>query len=597
MRWVPVKIKAEILEIRQKMSESMGKNTKSNAGQTNKAQIDETLGGGLLPARNFIDEIIEKHNQSGRFGGRVHTRFPPEPNGYLHIGHAKSIYLNFGLALKYKGKCNLRFDDTNPLAEDIEFIEAIKEDIRWLGFSWTEMHHASDYFDQLFDFALQLIRKGKAYVCSLNEEEVREYRGSLTQPGKESPYRNRSIEENIDLFSRMRAGEFPSGAHTLRAKIDMSSGNMNMRDPLLYRIRHAHHPITGDKWCIYPLYDFTHCLSDEIEGISHSICTLEFEDHRPLYDWILNELNTPVHPQQIEFSKLVITYFTFSKRKLKELVSKELVAGWDDPRMPTLKGIRRRGFTPHSIRQLCAQVGVSKSDSLIQIDVLEECLRSELNNKAQRRLAVLDPIKLILKDYPEDKVEELNVVNHPQHPEFGQRKISFCRELYIERDDYMEDPPSDYIRLQPGGEVRLRYSYIVKCEKVIRDSDGNIIEIHCTHDPDTLGKNPVGRKVKGIIHWVSARHSISSEVRVYDRLFMVPNPNADKTRHFTDFLNPNSLAVKAQAQLEPCLKEAQVGEHFQFERVGYFCLDNVDSRPEALVFNRAVTLRNTWETK
>ncbi|MCB0363344.1 MAG: glutamine--tRNA ligase, partial [Bdellovibrionales bacterium] len=379
--------------------------------------------------------------------------------------------------------------------------------------------------------------------------------------------------------------------------IDMSSGNMNILYPLLYRILHAYHPITVDKWCIYPLYYFTHCLSDEIEGISHSICTLEFEDHRPLYDWILNELNTPVHPQQIEFSKLVITYFTFSKRKLKELVSKELVAGWDDPRMPTLKGIRRRGFTPHSIRQLCAQVGVSKSDSLIQIDVLEECLRSELNNKAQRRLAVLDPIKLILKDYPEDKVEELNVVNHPQHPEFGQRKISFCRELYIERDDYMEDPPSDYIRLQPGGEVRLRYSYIVKCEKVIRDSDGNIIEIHCTHDPDTLGKNPVGRKVKGIIHWVSARHSISSEVRVYDRLFMVPNPNADKTRHFTDFLNPNSLAVKAQAQLEPCLKEAQVGEHFQFERVGYFCLDNVDSRPEALVFNRAVTLRNTWETK
>jgi glutaminyl-tRNA synthetase len=549
------------------------------------------------PTKNFIDDIIESHKKSGRFGGRVHTRFPPEPNGYLHIGHSKSICLNFGIALKYGGKCNLRFDDTNPLAEDIEFIEAIKEDVRWLGFEWSELHHASDYFDQIYDYAVQLIHKGKAYVCSLNEEEVRKYRGNLTNPGEESPYRSRSIEENLDLFKRMKAGEFASGAHTLRAKIDMASGNMNMRDPLLYRIRHASHPVTGDKWCIYPLYDFTHCLSDEIEGISHSICTLEFEDHRPLYDWILNELETPVHPQQIEFSKLVLTYFTFSKRKLKELVTSKLVSGWDDPRMPTLKGIRRRGFTPASLLQLCAQTGVSKSDSLIEIDVLEECLRADLNDKAQRRMAVLDPIKLVITNYPEDKVEDLTVQNHPQKPELGQRQMPFSREVYIDREDFMEDPPGDYLRLKPGGEVRLRHAYIVKCEKVIKNQQGQITEIHCHHDPETLGKNPVGRKVKGIVHWVSAQHAHRAEVRLYDRLFTVPNPNADKERHFTDFLNPNSLEIKTNCALEPALAHAKLGEQFQFERVGYFCLDCVDSKPESPVFNRAVTLKNTWESK
>lgn len=546
--------------------------------------------------KNFIHDIIHEHAKSGRFGGRVHTRFPPEPNGYLHIGHAKSICLNFGIALKYNGQCNLRFDDTNPLAEDVEFIEAIKEDIRWLGFTWDEIHHASDYFDQLYEFAVTLIKNGKAYVCSLNEEQVREGRGNLTTPGKNSPYRERSIAENLDLFARMRAGDFPNGAHTLRAKIDMSSGNMNLRDPLLYRIRHVPHPVTGDKWCIYPLYDFTHCLSDELEEITHSICTLEFEDHRPLYDWILDELKTPVHPQQIEFSKLVISYFTFSKRKLKELVTQQLVSGWDDPRMPTLKGVRRRGYTPESIRELCSQVGVSKSDSIIGIEVMEECLRSDLNQRAQRRMAVLDPVKLVITGYPENQVEQLTVSNHPQKPELGQRQMPFSREIYIEREDFMENPPKDYLRLQPGGEVRLRYSYIVRFERVVKDSSGKIIEIHCTHDPDTLGKNPVGRKVKGIIHWVSAAQAVNAEIRIYDRLFSVPNPNADKERHFTEFLNPDSLKVCANAQLEPSLAEAQIGEHFQFERVGYFCLDNVDSDPQNLVFNRAVTLKNTWDT-
>ncbi len=545
--------------------------------------------------KNFIDDIISEHLQSGRFNGRVHTRFPPEPNGYLHMGHAKSICLNFSLAQKYNGKCNLRFDDTNPLAEDREYIEAIKEDVRWLGYTWDEMHHASDYFDQLFEYAVKLIKKGKAYVCSLNDEQVREYRGNLKLPGKNSPYRNRSVEENLDLFYRMKEGEFPDGTHTLRAKIDMNSGNMNMRDPLIYRIRHAHHPMTGNKWCLYPLYDFTHCLSDEIEGITHSICTLEFEDHRPLYDWILNELETPVHPQQIEFSKLVISYFTFSKRKLKELVEKKLVSGWDDPRMPTLKGLRRRGYTPESIRTLCTQVGVSKSDSLIDIDVLEECLRTDLNHRAQRRMAVLNPLKLIITSYPQNQTDEFMVDNHPQRPELGKRKIPFSRELFIEQEDFNENPPKDFFRLKPGGEVRLRYGYIIKCNEVIKNSQGEVIELRCTHDPDTLGKNPEGRKVKGIIHWVSSAQAHSAEVRIYDRLFQVPNPNVDKEKHFTEFLNPDSLLVIKSAQLEPSLMEAQAGEHFQFERVGYFCLDEKDTQTTAPVFNRAVTLRNTWD--
>ena len=548
-----------------------------------------------IPADNFIDGIIAEHNKSGRFNGRVHTRFPPEPNGYLHIGHAKSICLNFSLAEKYNGKCNLRFDDTNPLAEEVEYIEAIKNDIKWLGFEWHELRHASDYFDQLYDYAVQLIKKGKAYVCSMSEEEVREYRGNLTTPGKNSRYRDRSVEENLDLFERMKKGEFPDGAHTLRAKIDMNSGNMNMRDPLLYRIRHASHPVTGDKWCIYPLYDFTHCLSDEIEEITHSICTLEFEDHRPLYDWFLDELETPVHPQQIEFAKFKLNYLAIGKRQLKELVTDEHVNGWDDPRMPTLRGMRRRGYTPASIRNLFTETGVSKSVSHLDMSLVEEKLRSDLNTNAQRRMAVLDPIKLVITDYPEDKTEELKVANHPQKPELGERSLPFCREVYIERDDFMEEPPKGFHRLKPGGEVRLRYCYVIKCEQVIKDASGKVTEIHCSHDSNTLGKKPEGRKVKGIIHWVSAQHAEQAEVRVYDRLFNVANPAGDKEKPFTDFLNPNSLSQLKNCPIEPSLKEAKVGESFQFERLGYFCLDSEDSKEGALVFNRAVTLRNTWE--
>ncbi|MCC7405495.1 MAG: glutamine--tRNA ligase/YqeY domain fusion protein [Bdellovibrionales bacterium] len=539
---------------------------------------------------NFIDAIIAEHNQSGRFGGRVHTRFPPEPNGYLHIGHAKSICLNFGIAQKYGGKCNLRFDDTNPLAEDIEFIEAIKDDIRWLGFSWHELRHASDYFDQLYDYAVGLIRKDKAYVCSMTEDEVREYRGDLTTPGRPSKFRNRSVQENLDLFERMRQGEFPDGAHTLRAKIDMSSGNMNMRDPLIYRIRHARHPVTGDKWCIYPLYDFTHCLSDEIEGITHSICTLEFEDHRPLYDWVLDELKTPVHPQQIEFAKFKLNYLALGKRQLKELVTDQHVSGWDDPRMPTLRGLRRRGYTPASIRNVAFASGVSKSESIQDISLLEESLRADLNENAQRRMAVLNPLKVIITSYPEDQVEQLQVSNHPGKPELGKRAMPFGREILIEREDFSENPPKDYLRLKPGGEVRLRYSYIVKCEKVIKDNSGQIVELHCTHDPNTLGKKPEGRKVNGIIHWVSARHAQHAEVRLYDRLYTVANPLGDKEKHFTEFLNPASLKTLKSCPIEPGLAEAKVGESFQFERLGYFCLDSVDSKPGALIFNRSVTL-------
>ncbi|MCB0367009.1 MAG: glutamine--tRNA ligase/YqeY domain fusion protein, partial [Bdellovibrionales bacterium] len=512
----------------------------------------------------------------------------------LHIGHAKSICLNFGIAQKYGGKCNLRFDDTNPLAEDIEFIEAIKDDIKWLGFEWHELRHASDYFDQLYDYAVELIKRGKAYVCSMTEDEVREYRGNLTTPGRNSKFRDRSVEENLDLFERMKKGEFPNGAHTLRAKIDMSSGNMNMRDPLIYRIRHASHPVTGDKWCIYPLYDYTHCLSDEIEGITHSICTLEFEDHRPLYDWVLDELETPVHPQQIEFAKFKLNYMALGKRQLKELVTDKHVDGWNDPRMPTLRGLRRRGYTPASIRNVCFATGVSKSESILDMGLLEESLRSDLNENAQRRMAVLDPVKLVITNYPEDQVQELKVANHPQKPELGERAMPFCREVYIEREDFEENPPKGYQRLMPGGEVRLRYSYVIKCENVIKDASGKITEIHCTYDADTLGKKPEGRKVKGIIHWVSARHAEMAEVRVYDRLYTVENPNADKEKRFIDFLNPESLKTLKSCLIEPALAQAQVGEAFQFERLGYFCLDNVDSKPGSLVFNRAVTLKSTW---
>ena len=543
-------------------------------------------------ADNFIDTIIAEHAQSGRFGGRVHTRFPPEPNGYLHIGHAKSICLNFSLAKKYNGKCNLRFDDTNPLAEEEEFIEAIKEDIQWLGFQWHKLCHASDYFDQLYDYALELIKKGKAYVCSLTEEQVREYRGKLTTPGKNSPYRDRSVEENLDLFERMKNGEFPDGAHVLRAKIDMGSGNMNMRDPLIYRIRHTSHPVTGDKWCLYPLYDFTHCLSDEIEGITHSICTLEFEDHRPLYNWFLDELKTPVHPQQIEFSKFKLSYLALGKRQLKELVADKHVKGWDDPRMPTLRGLRRRGYTPASLKNLFAETGVSKSESLLDMALVEESLREELNKSAQRRMAVLDPIKLVITSYPEDKTEELTVANHPQKPEWGERTVPFCQEVFIEREDFQENPPKGFHRLRPGGEVRLRYSYVVKCEEVIKDNNGKVIEIRCTHDKNTLGKKAEGRKVKGILHWVSARHAKRCEIRIYDRLFKVANPSGHKEKHFTEFLNPHSLIRLPSCPIEPSLKQATVGESFQFERLGYFCLDSMDSRPEALVFNRSVTLKN-----
>ncbi len=548
-------------------------------------------------ASNFIHEIIERDIAAGKHGGRVHTRFPPEPNGYLHIGHAKSICLNFGTAARYNGLCNLRFDDTNPTKEDPEYVEAIKRDVRWLGFDWQEReYYASDYFEQLYRYALRLIEMGKAYVCDLSAEEIRSYRGTLTEPGRESPYRNRPVAENLDLFQRMRAGEFPDGSRTLRAKIDMASGNLNMRDPVMYRIMRATHHRTGDAWCIYPTYDFTHCLSDAIEGITHSLCTLEFEDHRPLYDWFLDQLGV-FHPQQIEFARLNLSYTVMSKRKLLRLVEGGHVAGWDDPRMPTLSGLRRRGCPAEAIRAFCDRIGVAKSNSVVDIALLEHTIRESLDPRAPRRMAVLDPLKVVITNYPEGRHEDLPAANHPKDPAMGERTVPFCREIYIERDDFMEDPPKKFYRLAPGREVRLRYAYFIRCQEVVKDHNGRITELRCTYDPATRGGNaPDGRKVKATIHWVSAPHAIAAEVRLYDRLFREPDPAACERagEDFTAALNPESLILRPEARLEPSLARARPGEPFQFERLGYFTLDGPDSTAGRPVFNRTVSLRDQW---
>ncbi len=544
---------------------------------------------------DFVREIVNEHNASGRFGGKVVTRFPPEPNGYLHIGHAKSICLNFGIAKDYGGKCNLRMDDTNPTKEEVEYVESIKNDVRWLGFQWDGMYYASDYFDQLYAWALELIKKGKAYVCDLTGDQIREYRGTLTQPGKNSPHRDRSVEENLALIERMRKGEFPDGSRTLRAKIDMASPNVNLRDPVLYRILHAEHHNTGNKWCIYAMYDWAHGQSDSIEGITHSICTLEFENHRPLYEWFIDQLG--IHkPQQIEFARLNLTYTVMSKRKLLELVRDKHVAGWDDPRMPTIAGLRRRGYTPESIRNFCAEIGVSKTDSVIGMHVLENAVREDLNKRAPRVMAVLKPIKVVLTNYPAGQVEELDAVNNPEDPSAGSRKVPFSRELYIEQDDFREVPPKKYYRLAPGQEVRLRWAFFIKCHEVIKDpATGEITELHCTYDPETRGGNaPDGRKVQGTIHWVSAAQAHCAEVRLYDHLCKVPDP--DDVPQGVDWktnLNPESLVTVKDALVEPSLTKAATGDRFQFERVGYFCVD-IDSKPGALVFNRIVSLKDTW---
>ncbi len=514
----------------------------------------------------------------------------------MHIGHAKSIVLNFGIAEEFNGLCNLRFDDTNPTKEDIEYIESIKEDVRWLGYDWGDrLFHASDYFDQLYEYAIQLIKKGKAYVDDLSPEELRQQRGTLTEPGIESPYRNRSVEENLDLFQRMRAGEFPEGSRTLRAKIDMKSPNLNMRDPVMYRIKYATHPHVGDKWCIYPMYDYTHCISDSIEGITHSICTLEFEDHRPLYDWFLDELGI-YHPQQIEFARLNLSYTVMSKRKLLQLVKEGYVNGWDDPRMPTISGLRRRGVPPEAIRSFCERIGVAKNESVVDISLLEFCIREELNKTAPRVMGVLDPLKVTLINYPEDQVELMECLNNPEDESMGTRQVPFCRELYIDRDDFREDPPPKYYRLSPGREVRLRYGYFIKCEEVVKNEKGEVIELRCTYDPNTRGGfAPDGRKVKATIHWVSARHALNAEARLYDRLFTVPNPlGEDEEGDFLKFLNPNSLTVLTNCKVEPSLGEAKPGDRFQLEREGYFCLDSKDCRPGHIVLNRTVTLKDTW---
>jgi len=546
---------------------------------------------------NFIRQIIDQDIKTGKHDGRVATRFPPEPNGYLHIGHAKSICLNFDLARDYKGTCNLRFDDTNPHKENIEFVSAIKDDVHWLGYDWDDrLFYASDYFEQLYDFAVELIHNGKAYVCDLTAEETRENRGTLTEPGRDSPWRDRSADENLDLFTRMRAGEFDDGARVLRARIDMTSPNMNMRDPTLYRIRHGviHHQ-TGEEWCIYPMYDFTHPVSDALEGITHSICTLEFEDHRPLYDWILDNVPVQCHPQQIEFSRLNLEYTVMSKRKLTELVNAGHVEGWDDPRMPTIAGLRRRGFTPASIRDFCERIGVSKSGNTVEMGVLEYSIREDLNIHAPRRMAVLHPLKVVLTNYPEDRVEDLQVPNHPQDESMGTRTLPFSREVYIDRNDFREAAPNKFKRLVAGGEVRLRNAYVVRCDEVIKDAHGEIIELHCSYDEATLGAKPEGRKVKGVIHWVSVHHAIEAEVYLYDRLFNHPVPDAGKDgADYLVHLNPDSLRTLTGCMVEPGLAGACPGENYQFEREGYFCIDSVYSSPSRLVFNRIVTLRDSW---
>ncbi len=554
---------------------------------------------GTPPATDFIRSIVAQDVKNNKHKGRVATRFPPEPNGYLHIGHAKAICLNFGIAAENKnGTCFLRFDDTNPIKEDVEYMEAIKFDIRWLGFDWGDrLRHASDYFDQLYTYAVQLIKSGKAYVCSLSANDIREYRGTLQEPGKDSPYRNRSREENLDLFHRMKEGEFEEGAHILRAKIDMASPNMNMRDPAIYRIRKVSHHRTGGKWCIYPMYDFAHCLSDSIENITHSLCSLEFEDHRPLYDWILDQLEVECHPQQIEFARLHLSYTIMSKRKLKTLVDNGYVSGWDDPRMPTLSGMRRRGYTPEAIRSFSDRIGVAKRDSIVDVALLEHTVREDLNVRARRYMGVLRPLRVIIKNYPKDQAEELDAPFHPGDPGEGSRKIPFSRVLYIEQDDFLEDPPKKFFRLAPGREVRLRYAYYIKCDDVVKDEKtGDIVEVHCTYDPETRGGSaPDGRKVKATLHWVSAPHAVKAEVRLYDRLFNKANPDSGQDTHgFTEFINPDSMTVLSGCFVEPVLGKAPPDVSFQFERLGYFCADSVDSDPDALVFNRTVTLRDAW---
>ncbi|MDQ7062977.1 MAG: glutamine--tRNA ligase/YqeY domain fusion protein [candidate division KSB1 bacterium] len=544
---------------------------------------------------DFIRSIIKEDLRTGRYGGKVITRFPPEPNGYLHIGHAKSIVLNFGIAEEFGGRCHLRFDDTNPLKESMEYVQSIQEDVRWLGYDWGDhLYFASDYFEKLYEFAVDLVKKGKAYVDDLTPEQIRQYRGTLTEPGKESPYRNRSVEENVDLLERMRKGEFPEGSKVLRAKIDMAHPNMNMRDPVMYRIIKAPHYRRGDEWCIYPTYDWAHGQSDSIEGITHSICTLEFEDHRPLYDWFLDQLGIH-HPQQIEFARLELTYTVLSKRKLLELVNSGHVDGWDDPRMPTISGMRRRGYTPEAIRDFCNRIGVAKANSVVDVALLEHCVRDHLNKVAPRRMVVLNPLKVVIINYPDEQVEEMEAINNPEDERMGKRKVPFSKVVYIERDDFREDPPKKFFRLAPGREVRLRYAYYITCVDVIKDENGDIVELHCTYDPESRGGwSPDGRKVRGTLHWVSAKHAVPIEVRLYDRLFSVPYPEADKDgRDFKAFLNPDSLKV-ITAYAEPGLAEAQSGERFQFERQGYFCVDTRDSKPGKPVFNRTITLKDTW---
>ncbi|RJR22484.1 MAG: glutamine--tRNA ligase/YqeY domain fusion protein [Nitrospiraceae bacterium] len=543
---------------------------------------------------NFIKNIIEEDLKNGKNDGRVHTRFPPEPNGYLHIGHAKSICLNFGIAAEFNGLCNLRMDDTNPTKEEVEYVESIKQDVHWMGFDWQDrMYYASDYFERFYECAVDLIKKGRAYVCDLSPDEMRQYRGTLTEAGKESPYRSRPVEENLDLFERMRKGEFPDGSRTLRAKIDMASGNINMRDPVIYRILHAEHHMTGDRWCIYPMYDYAHCISDSIEGITHSICTLEFEDHRPLYDWFLDELGI-YHPQQIEFARLNLTYTVMSKRKFIQLVTGGHVRGWDDPRMPTISGLRRRGYTPESVRSFCDRIGVAKAASTVDMALLEYCIREDLNRRAPRVMAVLRPLRVVITNYPENQTDELEAINNPEDPSAGTRKVPFSRVIYIEKEDFMEDPPKKFFRLSPGREVRLRYAYFITCVDVIKDERGEITEIHCTYDPATRGGDaPDGRKVKATLHWVSAAESIEAEVRLYDHLFIKPDPEEDEDRDFISNINPKSLEIVTDCRIEPGLAGAKHGSKYQFERLGYFCVDS-DSSPGKPVFNRTVTLKDTW---
>ena len=552
-----------------------------------------------IRSTHFIRNIVQEDLQSGKHQ-KIVTRFPPEPNGYLHIGHAKSIFLNFGLVKEFPGHCFMRFDDTNPINEDEEYVQAILEDVLWLGFDWKDLlTHASDYFQRLYDFAEDLIQQGKAYVDSQSQDSIREQRGTLTEPGTASPFRDRSIAKNLDLFRRMKSGEFDDGTHVLRAKIDMASPNINLRDPVIYRIRKVTHQRTGNDWCLYPMYDYTHCLSDALEGITHSLCTLEFEDHRPLYDWVLDQLDVPCHPRQIEFSRLNLQYTVLSKRRLIQLVEEGHVSGWDDPRLPTISGLRRRGYTPESLRLFAERIGVSKAESNIYMSVLEDCIREDLDSKAPRALAVLRPVKVIILNWPEDQVEELDAPVHQQFPDRGRRSIPMSREIFIEEDDFNEDPPEGFYRLVPGGEVRLRNAYVIRCDKVVRDASGKITELHCIYDPNTArGRKPEGRKVKGIIHWVSAAHAIPAEVRLYDRLFSEPTPGSDNPdKNFLLDLNQNSMEILAQAWLEPNLKKADAGTAYQFERLGYFCLDSRDSKTDSLVFNRIVTLRDSWGGK